>query len=141
MEPEQSPMSAPAWMQAVRNRAERQRGRIRTDALPERRVLESPAHAYVEHLNSPESDSVGDPSAPQPARRLREAGLLMHRRAEDSELASGLHPNRRTVAVCGRRVNFELVATRLIASPLFRICNHVCLFFWSWFWETCLCEL
>ena len=111
MEPEQSSINAPAWMRSARDRLERQRAGIRTDALPDHAVLESALHARVQDFNMPGGEGCGELSATPPRRTMREAGLLMHRRAEDAVLASGFHPARHTVVVCGRPVQVELSAT------------------------------
>ena len=115
MEPQQSSTNAPAWMRSARNRVERQRAGIRTDALPDRAVVESAVYARAQDFNVPGGEGGGEPSAPHPVRTLREAGLLMHRRAEDSVVATGFHPARHTVVVCGRPVQVELSAILLVA--------------------------
>ena len=111
MQPEQSSPNAPAWMWAARDRIEGQRAGLRTDAMPDRAVLESALRAPVQDFNLPGGEGGGELSAPHPRRTMREAGLLMHRRSEDAVLASGFHPARHTVVVCGRPVQVERSAT------------------------------
>ena len=108
MDPAQAAMTAPAWMRASRARIERQRAGLMTDAMPDRAVLESALHAPVQDFNLPAGKGGGALSAPHPRRTMREAGLLMHRKSEDTVLATGFHPARHTVMVCGRPVQVEL---------------------------------
>ena len=79
--------------------------------MPDRAVLESAIRAPVQDFNLRGDEGAGEPSAPHPRRTLREAGLLLHRRSEDAMVATGFHPARHSVVVCGRPVQVEPSAT------------------------------
>ena len=108
MDPLEAALTAPTWMRAARARIEAQRAGLTTEATPARAVLESALHAPVQEFNLPAGKGGGALSAPQPRRTMREAGLLMHRKSGGAVLATGFHPARHTVMVCGRPVQVEL---------------------------------